>query len=206
MGSKQNSKPGPTLLLEPQAQQTPQRSLQKIHPQWPQRTTKFQSRRKLQTSSLSFLWSLPFLSASVTDVAELTSWSPCLFCVVVCGCLFVLCVALFLVGFLFRRFVLFAFFLLASWQLIGLCYWSCFSSLLKATFVKRDDVFALVHRICKYATSYRHDERPGESYEALDGKKILSASDCCCWVLSQVRYPYSPYLDKWVSHQKWVLL
>jgi len=50
-------------------------------------------------------------------------------------------------------------------------YWSCFSSLLKATFVKKDDVFALVHRICKYATSYRHDERPGESYEALDGKK-----------------------------------
>ena len=37
--------------------------------------------------------------------------------------------------------------------------------------MKRDDVFALVHRICKYATSYRHDERPGESYEALDGKK-----------------------------------
>ena len=83
---------------------------------------------------------------------ELTSWSPCLFCFVVCGCLFVLFLLLVLVGFLFCLFVLFGFFLLASWQLIGLCTGPTSVQLLKPTFVKMDDVFALIHRICQYAT------------------------------------------------------
>ena len=49
----------------------------------------------------------------------------------------------------------------------GLCTGPTSVLLLKPTM---DDVFGLINWICQ--PSYRHDERPGESYEALDGKKI----------------------------------
>ena len=34
-----------------------------------------------------------------------------------------------------------------------------------------EDVFALINQFVNMQLAYRHDERPGESYEALDGKK-----------------------------------
>ena len=57
-------------------------------------------------------------------------------------------------------------------QLIGQCTGST-SIHFEATFVED-----LINWICQYATGFPHDERPGESFEALDGKKTLFPSHC----------------------------
>ena len=79
-----------------------------------------------------------------------------------------------LVGSLFCFFVLFVSFSVGIVTAYRTLYWSCLSSLLKSTIVKMHDVFALINHLIEFVNmqmAYRHDERPGESYEALDGKK-----------------------------------
>ena len=54
---------------------------------------------------------------------------------------------------------------------IGLCIGPTSVQLLKSTFVKVDDIFAFFIEFVNMQLAHRHDERPGESYMALDGKK-----------------------------------
>ena len=63
---------------------------------------------------------------------ELTSWSRCPFCFVVCGCLFVFGFAFVFGCFLFWLFVLFAFFFCRHRDSNRTLYWSCLSSSFEA--------------------------------------------------------------------------
>ena len=70
-------------------------------------------------------------------------------------------------------------------------YRSYLSSLLKFTVVK-----TCLHQLIEFDNiqlAYRHDERPGESYEALDGKKNSNAGTNCKRVTFEFVNHYTLY-------------
>jgi hypothetical protein len=78
---------------------------------------------------------------------------PFLFCLVVLLCLVVFCLFVFaLVGYSVLFLVLGCVFSVGIVTACRTLYRSCLSSLLKSTIVKMDDNFALIDRICQYAT------------------------------------------------------
>ena len=116
----------------------------------------------------------PFLTLPTLRTDQLITLPFCLVLLVVCVCLFCVCSCFGWFSVLFLCFVcVFSVGIVTAYRTL---YWSCLSSLLKSTIVKMDDVFALINHLIEFVNmqlAYRHDERPGESYEALDGKKRL---------------------------------
>ena len=91
-------------------------------------------------------------SITFLSLADVTNWladhHAFFVCFLGCGCLFALCLFFALVVFSVVFFCFVSFFILASWQLTGLCTGPTSVQLLKSTIVKMDDVFALIDRIC----------------------------------------------------------